>query len=1022
MALLGVESLYSDQPLLQNSLQEAFDYLKADNAKTILAGVKKCQGFVSGLVGGEFKEAANSLFSNIGQALAIYWGKILEILLEKTEERTIIFQLYLFLLKVMYKLINKIFQQDMLNLIHEILSSSYLNSYILQPLLLKIPLCSFELSSFNAPHELSAAVSEGLYILCKLLEKAHSLKLPLKQFPELVEVTKNSTILAIEKVTLLCGQFSSSLLKQANLAAPPTVLAKTSLNLVALVAKHAQRVDQFYLVVCDKLQEIYQFCLSFFMIGEEDINTMNESACNYFIDMEDFLGGQTIGNIRSYSSEIIEKISQCVDPSVSQFTALAILNISKNLDLASDYGCDQIVNNQGLHKLLIKGADLSQSLSIVCANLIILSNMSHATCARDDLIKNIEAMLGDLLKKVSPDTNQLLVVYALQLYKQHLCDIFLEPEAFQSMVSFLSRYVCSSGNSFQTLPFLIATDLFETYFDLYEEQTSRKLSSLVELNAPQILAVLVTGIDRAEDQKFFSCIQKYVKVFRHKMKGILPADLSHIYSCLKNKMEKEILEVLGEPDGRELNIYDHAMLFSMGELIGDFFSSTKDLLSNFGPQIDDILYMVLSFISDSRVQTDSTFLEIVVTLLESHMSTDKKFSPCHIDFLGKYFLEKKLPRTLDDKVTYLLNSYMFHGFKTFPLELKDRFIIEIQMMVTYNLKKKQGRNLGFNGCLALFLVQSLLANMNEAMTRSQIQDMVSFGLKAFNESHPNSCILTSGFSTINAALVYCPVITIELLSSRGFLLEYVSLLNKKLISICLSPHDRRLLIFAIISLITHTLGVEAHKAIQQKALFRFSFLLLDYHLRLANSREGQEAMTPVNLLAFQTAEKQILELELVEGLEEDQTSDEPSQPNKTLYNPPKKRDFQDEDLEASNESSNSEDSLNSDYSDSDLMSSHSDDFGRYDSHQYKLLASKIDTPISQIDEYEAYRGFIKQLKLSSPDKLQELTADLTAEEKKVFFQLLFVQKMDIDLVRRMGVKKTPYRKIYKIKRTTQLGI
>lgn len=149
-------------------------------------------------------------------------------------------------------------------------------------------------------------------------------------------------------------------------------------------------------------------------------------------------------------------------------------------------------------------------------------------------------------------------------------------------------------------------------------------------------------------------------------------------------------------------------------------------------------------------------------------------NPIHIDFIGNYFLAKRYARTLDDNMTYLLNNYMVYGFLSFPEDLKDRFVIEVLMIIGHNLKQKNGQKLGLQACYAFVLAQSLLINTHENLTRSQVQDIVIAAIQVIQMDKKSETVLAACFTTINAALVFCPMITIQTLLQRDFLQLSVS--------------------------------------------------------------------------------------------------------------------------------------------------------------------------------------------------------------------------------------------------------
>lgn len=247
-------------------------------------------------------------------------------------------------------------------------------------------------------------------------------------------------------------------------------------------------------------------------------------------------------------------------------------------------------------------------------------------------------------------------------------------------------------------------------------------------------------------------------------------------------------------------------------------------------------------------------------------------NPIHIDFIGNYFLAKRYARTLDDNMTYLLNNYMVYGFLSFPEDLKDRFVIEVLMIIGHNLKQKNGQKLGLQACYAFVLAQSLLINTHENLTRSQVQDIVIAAIQVIQMDKKSETVLAACFTTINAALVFCPMITIQTLLQRDFFYNFLSVLNKKLVTVCQTYYDRRLLVLSLISLLRHTSESEELTKLNSSNVFRFLGMLLDYHRLLNNLQEDTTEMGPKEITEYGNLQKDIMALELVES-EEDRFDD-----------------------------------------------------------------------------------------------------------------------------------------------------
>lgn len=214
-------------------------------------------------------------------------------------------------------------------------------------------------------------------------------------------------------------------------------------------------------------------------------------------------------------------------------------------------------------------------------------------------------------------------------------------------------------------------------------------------------------------------------------------------------------------------------------------------------------------------------------------------------------------------MTYLLANYMVYGFMTFPEDLKDRFIIEVFTIVGNNLKAKGSQKLGIQACFALVLSQCMAANLHEFLTRSQVQDIAISAVQCIQTNKRSEVVLTAAISTINACLVYSPKITIETLQQRNFFLKFVSTLSKKLITVCQTPYDRKLLSLSLVSMLRHTAGVEGFARMRHAEIFKFVVLLMDYHLLLLSSNEGVDSMSLEDHTRYGNRQKDIMYLQLI---------------------------------------------------------------------------------------------------------------------------------------------------------------
>ena len=317
-------------------------------------------------------------------------------------------------------------------------------------------------------------------------------------------------------------------------------------------------------------------------------------------------------------------------------------------------------------------------------------------------------------------------------------------------------------------------------------------------------------------------------------------------------------------DPEEFCILQHT-----ASIVGELLVFTKGELDKFQQSLESIFSMLLNLLKLDKVHIDTSFSDIVLGMLKVHMATIQsripslEMTPVHVDFIGNYFLAKRYARTLDDNLTYLLNNYMVYGFLHFPEDLKDRFIIEVLMLIAHNIRQKQSQKLGLQACFALTLGQSMLVNLHEDLSRSQVQDVVVTAMQIMQSDARSQTVLTACFTTLDAALVYCPMITIQTLLQRQFLFNLVSTLNKKLITICQTFYDRRLLVLSLVSLMRHTMDSELSARLNHGELLKFIIYLLEYHQLISNLHEDLDNMGPQEITRYGNLQKNIMCLQLL---------------------------------------------------------------------------------------------------------------------------------------------------------------
>lgn len=360
---------------------------------------------------------------------------------------------------------------------------------------------------------------------------------------------------------------------------------------------------------------------------------------------------------------------------------------------------------------------------------------------------------------------------------------------------------------------------------------------------------------------------------QYKSKNKIPQhDLVVIYGCINSRLMKEI-EQIDRDNANSIDKQEYSNLFCVIDILCDFFTCTQSSLEGCNEILENSLKHINGLVYRKDVIVDSHLTDMVQMILKSHVCAVKRLTPVHLEFISKYILEKKYASTLTIELFHLLNSYIVICGHLIPESIRDRFSIEMVMIVQNNIRKKRGKSMHINACYGLLLFQSLIASMREYMTRSQIEDVVLSTKVCLENCNDSECVQTACFTTLNTCLLYEPVITIGLFQARDFLTDYIGLLSKKLITMSRTPHDRKVLTMSVVSLLKYTIGTDKFATVNHQEIFKYSFFVLQYHYLLICNLESTDKMKLETHTDYCLLQKKIMSLELVRGGESYQHND-----------------------------------------------------------------------------------------------------------------------------------------------------
>lgn len=330
---------------------------------------------------------------------------------------------------------------------------------------------------------------------------------------------------------------------------------------------------------------------------------------------------QAIGNLRSLIAALLEDFAGLVESSLTKLVTVSLLNIRKNLELADCADLSSIAIKFDMHALISVGNDDNSRLAMACGSLTMLANLAHTTPQRSDLMRLIESTLAALLIKLSTSSNRLLIVHTLHLYMRHLADIFVATQTdFSSAVSVVCQFVAAGCTSEDSPSFAVSVGILERYFDIFKEQSSDALNVYLIDVAPKIFAILLSGVDRAVDVRYFGCIEKYVKIFGSRLSAISTDDLMVVFDKMADRLIKEIKSFKAD-DCKFLDVEDYCTLQSTAQIIAELFVATRKHAGRVAGVIESIMSSLVDLLTDNRYSVDTAFSDVVIGMLKVHMAS-----------------------------------------------------------------------------------------------------------------------------------------------------------------------------------------------------------------------------------------------------------------------------------------------------------------------------------------------------------------------------------------------------------------
>lgn len=679
---------------------------------------------------------------------------------------------------------------------------------------------------------------------------------------------------------------------------------------------------------------------------------------------------------------LLEDYTSLVESSLTKFVGLSLLNIAKNLELSENSQITSIVTKFDLKKLQFAGNDDTHKLGIACGSLTLLTNLAHQTPTRADLMGLIERTLAEVIAKLTIDSNKLLIIHTFFLYQKHVADIFVSAHAdFNHVLGQVCGFIAATCHLPESPVLSVAVTTLENLFSIYKEESSEIVVEFMNKSAVDIFKILIGNVDKASDSRFFECVWKCIKACGKDIGSITGQDIANIFSKLRFRLASEI-ESLRSSKSLFLDADDYHSVQSIVQLAGELFWVAKKQYRDCKEPIEAFLGILVNLLVERGQRLDIAIVDMSIVILRQHIETVRAPSEIHLNFIGNYILTKKVGQFLDDNLTNLFATYLHYCLDGMPADMRDRFIME---MITFSLKNTQnkGRYLGLHICYSLILAQCLISECHESLTRSQVTDLVSHGINILPLG--SNVTVAACFALLNCCLLYCPMITLECFRRRCFMPKHLSIFSRKLISVGMIRVDRQVMILALIQLLRFAEDTE----IDKKTAFRYLCIMMEYHRLSAD----MDSLSLEDMTRHGASQRSLMMCSLSpETYEIDEEDGDELEVPKMI----ERKDSEDDSCSNSLLASDNSDELKFD--------------AEFDDRHYKAIRKHIESALTAVDEYQAFRDYVKLLKENYSDTLTCLMEALTEDDKRCLKAALFVYKT------MTSNGKKVLRKVYRIKR------
>lgn len=165
------------------------------------------------------------------------------------------------------------------------------------------------------------------------------------------------------------------------------LLLKASLVTLSSLLDMSPKIPDLGEVIINKSKDFLLLALKILMAGKEEMDLASESPANLLVDLDELGRQHKVNTVKTLMAQLIEAFASNADYFLTSLAVVPLCIVYRNLHLQNeDPVLSEHVQKFGLENLIVIGRDELEVLGLVCSSLMILTNISHVTPQRGDLM------------------------------------------------------------------------------------------------------------------------------------------------------------------------------------------------------------------------------------------------------------------------------------------------------------------------------------------------------------------------------------------------------------------------------------------------------------------------------------------------------------------------------------------------------------------------------------------------------------------------------------------------------------